>query len=157
MKRLVLMTALVAAGTSVACADNTPTRPIVDQPSFGLAAVPGPDDVIPSGERILGQSALEPVYDDENAGAIGFVSTPLKAPMKANPHAWSPIYIVVYPTTSTVDTPLLCQDVPVENCPDHGPEVAGLAQATEGDVYEAGVRGHDHLMDYPGGADFDVA
>jgi hypothetical protein len=29
-------------------------------------------------------------------------------------------YLPVYPTGSTVGT-LLCQDVPQENCPDHGP------------------------------------
>ena len=104
----------------------------------------------------MGQSVLEPVYDAEQAGAIGYVSTPMHAPMKANPRSWAPFYVVVYPVTSTVGT-LLCEHTPAENCPDHGPELAGLAQQTEPDVYGVGVLGHDHLMDYPGGNDFNIA
>jgi hypothetical protein len=113
---------------------------------------------VPSGERVTGQSVLEPVYNDEQAGTIGYVSTPLKAPtvVKANPAAWSPFYVPVYPFGSTVGT-LLCMHVPVDNCPDHGPGIADAAAAIMPDVYGAGVLGHDHLMDFPGGADFDVA
>lgn len=152
-----LVPCLLVAGAALACSDSSPTRAVAESPVAALASVPGPGQVIPSGQRVFHQSTLEPVYDDEHAGAIGFVSTPMNAPLKANPKAWSPIYIVVYPTTSAVTTPLLCQDVPVENCPEHGPVIAGLAQQKEPGVYGAGVRGHDHLMDYPGGADFDVA
>jgi len=48
--------------------------------------------------------------------------------------------------------------VPAENCPDHGPAVAGLAQALEPGVYGGGVIGHDHLMAGPGShGDFNVA
>ena len=104
----------------------------------------------------MGQSVLEPVYDDEQAGVIGFVSTPLHAPMKANPRAWSPFYVPVYPVGSTVGT-VLCQHIPLDNCPDHGPDVAGAAAAIMPAVYGGGVIGHDHLMDFPGGADFNVA
>jgi hypothetical protein len=113
---------------------------------------------VPSGERVTGQSVLEPVYNDEQAGTIGYVSTPLKAPtvVKANPAAWSPFYVPVYPVGSTVGT-LLCMHVPADNCPDHGPGIADAAAAIVPSVYGAGVLGHDHLMDFPGGADFDVA
>ncbi len=111
---------------------------------------------IPSGERLLGQSVVEPVYNDEQAGAIGFVSTPLHAPLKANPRAWSPFYVPVYPVGATVG-PLLCRHTPVENCPTHGNGIAAAAAAIVPSVYGSGVLGHDHLMDFPGGADFDVA
>ena len=103
---------------------------------------------------------LEPVYNDERAGVIGFVSTPLRAPLAANPRAWSPFFVPVYPVGSTVGL-VLCQHKPVENCPDHGPLIAGAAAAIMPSVCGpgdgSGVIGHDHLMDFPGGADFDVA
>ncbi len=40
---------------------------------------------------------------------------------------------------------LNCQDVPFENCVDHGPAIAGLAEKEEPTVYGEGVLGHDHL------------
>lgn len=122
----------------------------------GIAAASAAADPIPSGERILGQSVLEPVYDAERAGVIGFVSTPMHAPLRANPRAWSPFYVPVYPVGSTVGA-LLCRHMPTDNCPDHGPGVAGAAAQIIPGVYGGGVIGHDHLMDYPGGADFNVA
>lgn len=124
---------------------------------------------IPSGERIVGGSGahggtvVEPVYDDMT-GAIRYVSTPRGTPdpVKSAPIAAAPFYLPVYPTGSTVGT-LVCQDVPQENCPDHGPAVAGAAQAFSaalgfGSVYAGGVIGHDHLMAGPGsGGDFNIA
>jgi hypothetical protein len=110
----------------------------------------------PSGERILGASVVEPVYNDEQAGEIGYVMTPMKAPMKANPSAWAPFYVPVYPVGSTVGT-LLCQHIPVENCPTHGDGISGAAAAIVPSVYADGVLGHDHLMDFPGAADWNVA
>jgi hypothetical protein len=158
MKRLLLVPCLLVAGASLACADATPTQPAVAAPSYALSSHLPPGAMVPSGERVLGQSVLEPVYDAEDAGAIGYVSTPMHAPMHANPKAWSPIYIPVYPTSASPSVgTLLCEHTPVENCPDHGPEVAGLAQQVMPDVYGGGVLGHDHVMDYPGGADFDIA
>jgi hypothetical protein len=118
----------------------------------------------PSGERIVGGSGVhggtvvEPVYDDMT-GAIRYVSTPRGTPnpVNSNPRASAPFYLPVYPTGSTVGT-LLCQDVPQENCPDHGPAVAAAAQAIMGSVYIGGVIGHDHLMAGPGsGGDFNIA
>jgi hypothetical protein len=156
VKRLILMSCLAAAA-AVACADHAPTQPGSDPAVTALAHVPGAGQAIPSGERTMGQSVLEPVYDAEHAGAIGYVSTPMHAPMRADSAAWAPFYVVVYPTSSAVQTTLLCQDVPAENCPDHGPELAGLAQQMEPGVYGGGVRGHDHLMDFPGGNDFNIA
>jgi len=134
---------------------------LVAAASFVLAAVaamPAAGTSIPSGEVIHGQSVLEPVYNDET-GAIGYVSTPMHAPdpVKTNPRAWAPFYLPVYPVGSTVGPTLLCEDVPVENCPDHGPLVAGAAQAIMPSVYGGGVIGHDHLMDFPGGTEFNIA
>jgi hypothetical protein len=121
------------------------------------AAISGATGSIPSGERVHGQSVLEPVYNAEKPGVIGFVSTPMHAPLKANPRAWSPIYVPVYPVGSTVG-PLLCQHTPApDNCPTHGDGIAGAAAAIVPSVYGAGVLGHDHVMDFPGGADFNVA
>jgi hypothetical protein len=113
---------------------------------------------LPSGERILGNLVLEPVYDDMT-GAVAYVATPAKAPNfpgKANPHAWAPFYLVVYPTGSTAGSTLDCMGVP-GNCPDHDGLVAGAAGAIVPTVYGNGVIGHDHLMAGPGsGGDFNV-
>jgi hypothetical protein len=134
----------------------------------GLAAFPAAGATsAPTGERINGGSGanggtvLEPVYDDMT-GAIRYVSTPRGTPnpVHANPRATAPFYLPVYPTGSTVGSsfPLNCQDVPSENCPDHGPLVAAAAQAIMPTVYGGGVIGHDHLMAGPGShGDFNVA
>lgn len=113
---------------------------------------------LPSGERIVGNTVVEPVYDDMT-GAVRYVSTPRGAPnpVKSNPRASAPFYLPVYPTGSSVGT-LNCEDVPVENCPDHGPGVALAAMAIMPPVYGGGVIGHDHLMAGPGShGDFNVA
>src|SRR5207249_10308380 len=67
-----------------------------------VAATAATAGSIPSGERLLGQSVLEPVYDDERAGVMGFVSTPLHAPLKANAGAWVPFFRPVYSVGSSV-------------------------------------------------------
>jgi hypothetical protein len=100
---------------------------------------------------------LEPAYDAAHAGRVGYLLTPDKAPMKAPPVAWAPIYVPVYPVGTTAATNLSCMHVPVENCPSHGDAVAGAAQAIEPEVYGAGVLGHDHVLDFPGGDDFNIA
>jgi hypothetical protein len=114
---------------------------------------------IPSGQRTLAQNVLEPVYNDENAGEIGYIKQPehTAQPVPSNPHAWAPFYLVIYPVGSTAATTYLCMHLPVDNCPTHGPGVAAFAQATYPTVYGAGVIGHDHLMDFPGGSDFNIA
>src|SRR2546426_10540867 len=81
---------------------------------------------LPSGERTLGQSTLEPAYNDEN-GSIVFLLTPNHAPnpVKSNPKAWSPLYLLVYPTSAAASVGTLnCAHLPTENCPDHGDLVA---------------------------------
>ena len=129
-----------------------------------LWALPAAADSLPSGERLVGGTAsnggtvVEPVYDDMT-GQIRYVSTPRGTahPVPTNPRATAPFYLPVYPVGSTVPT-LNCQHLPVENCPDHGPGIAGLAQRFEPLVYGGGVLGHDHLMAGPGShGDFNVA
>lgn len=144
----------------------------------GIAVVSASADPTPSGERVLGGAlhggpvppggptkgtVLEPAYDDMT-GAIRYVSTPVGAPDPVNspPHAAAPFYLPVYPTGASVGT-LMCQNTPMENCPDHGGAVAGAAKGISaalgfGSVYSGGVIGHDHLMAGPGsGGDFNVA
>jgi hypothetical protein len=129
------------------------------------------------GSGTNGGQVIEPVYNDIT-GAITYVSTPSGTPnpVNANPKAWAPIYLPVYPTSSTVplNFTLNCQDTvgaplnTVENCPDHGPAVAAAVQAIASgftapftDIYAGGVAGHDHLLAPPGthkdGGDFNVA
>jgi hypothetical protein len=124
-----------------------------------VAVIPAAADSIPSGQRVFGQSVLEPVYNDQNAGQIGYIKQPEQAPqpLPASPVAWAPFYLVVYPVESTAATTYLCMHLPVDNCPTHGPGIAALAQSREPSVYGAGVAGHDHLMDFPGGPDFNIA
>jgi hypothetical protein len=126
---------------------------------WAVAAVPSAADSIPSGTRTLAQNSLEPVYNDEQAGQIGYIMRPehTAQPVNSNPTAWAPFYLVIYPVGSTAASTYLCMHLPVDNCPSHGPGVAAFAQATYPTVYGAGVIGHDHLMDFPGGSDFNIA
>src|SRR6266568_1648446 len=118
---------------------------------------------VPTGERSFHQASVEPSFDAAT-GNLGFLLTPVKAPdpVKANHKSWAPIYLPVYPTTSTVATPLNCMHTPAENCPSHGDLVASAAQAISaangfGSVYAGGVLGHDHVADFPSGDDFNIA
>ena len=113
---------------------------------------------LPSGERQLGQTIIEPGYDDRN-GKLIYIMTPMGAPFPshANGHAISPLFLIVYPNSAAgaVGT-MSCAHQGGDNCPDHGPDIAALAQATVPTVYGNGVWGHDHIMDGPGGSDFNV-
>lgn len=115
-------------------------------------------DPIPTGERTFHNSGLEPAYNAANAGQIGFFMEP-PGKMNASPKAWAPIYIVVYPTGTTAASTFSCMHVADgnDNCPSHGNLIAGLAKSTEPGVYGGGVAGHDHVLDFPGGDDFNIA
>jgi len=149
---------------------------------FALSAAASPaagptGEMLHGGSGSNGGSVIEPVYNDIT-GAISYVSTPRGTPnpVNSNPRASAPFYLPVYPTSSTVPSnfTLNCQDTAgaplntVENCPDHGPAVAGAVQSIASsftppftDIYAGGVAGHDHLMAGPGtkkdGGDFNVA
>ena len=111
----------------------------------GVAVATG----VPSGQRVLGQSVVEPVYDADSAGDIGFISTPQHAGAHSAEEARAPLYLPVYPTGSTVGA-LICPHTPVDTCPDHGPGIAALAQSMAPGVYGAGVIGHDHVAQLRG-------
>ncbi len=113
---------------------------------------------LPSGERILGQSTLEPAYNDSNGAIIYLLTPPNGGTVHSNPKAWSPLFVVVYPTSAAASVGTMnCAHVPADNCPDHGPGVAGAAAAIVPAVYGSGVWGHDHLLDAPGGEEFNIA
>ena len=145
--------ALVAAGLLVA---------LTGGPALGSGE--------PSGERILGQSAIEPAYDD-TTGNLTYLLTPIKSPFPThtNWHSVAPLYLVIYPASSTVPASfnLNCEGVP-GNCPDHDGFVAAVATGNvpaldpgEPGVYgtnPGAVPGHDHLVAIGGsGGDFNVA
>jgi hypothetical protein len=112
---------------------------------------------LPSGERQLGQTIVEPGYDVKTGNLI-YIMTPIGAPFPshANGHAVSPLYIIVYPNSAAKAVGTMnCAHDGGDNCPDHGPGIADLAQAVVSSVYGNGVWGHDHIMDGPG-SDFNV-
>ncbi len=119
-------------------------------------------DSVPSGERVTGQSTLEPAYNDLD-GSVTYLLTPNKAHFMANSRAMAPLYVIMYPTAVSAQIGTVnCQHQPADNCPDHGPELAGLAEAMVPSVYGAGVWGHDHILTAPPpgapslGGDFNV-
>lgn len=117
---------------------------------------------LPSGERYHGQTTVEPAYDDSN-GNLVYLLTPNKlAPLGSHPfggnqHAAAPLYIVVYPPTTSGT--FNCMGVP-GNCPDHDATIAGVATAVENGTYGTDptlVPGHDHLVGVAStGGDFNV-
>lgn len=105
-------------------------------------------DTMPSGERASGQSVIEVATNDAD-GSIVYLRTPTHVANAVNSSDQSaaPLYLVVYPTSATPSVGTLnCEDIPVENCPDHGPAIAGLAASVVPSVYGSGVVGHDHLV-----------
>jgi hypothetical protein len=137
--------------------------------AFALAAtaalatggvVAAADPLVPTGERDMHGNVLEGVYNAAN-GQIGYIMTPQQAkepqPVHTSPNAWAPIYVVEYPVGTTAATRFNCTHLPVENCPSHGDAVAAAAAAVEADVYGDGAIGHDHVLDFPGADDFNIA
>lgn len=134
----------------------------------------------PSGQRMYGNTsfdsatghftggggAVEPAYDD-STGTLVYLQTPNNVPVNLThvptdpstgmPVNVAPIYLPVYPVGSGIDPSTLnCSHQP-DNCPDHGPGVAGAAMGIESLVYADGVLGHDHLVGIAStGGDFNV-
>jgi hypothetical protein len=118
---------------------------------------------VPSGERQLGQTVIEPAYDDATGNLI-YLMTPIGAPFpsKANSHAVSPLYLIVYPNSAAASVGTMnCAHQPADNCGDHGPGISELAASVfpgvYGDADGSDVWGHDHILDAPGGSEFNVA
>ena len=139
----------------------------------GFAGVaPGSASTMPSGQVMYGNTSfsfttmtftggggtVEPAYNGAD-GSIIYLQTPNGSHVNANDHNTAPLYIPVYPAGAGIDaSSLQCQHWPVDNCPDHGPPIAGAAIALDGSVYSAngGVLGHDHIAGVKPHQDFNV-
>jgi hypothetical protein len=98
---------------------------------------------LPSGERQLGQTIVEPGYDDRT-GKLIYIMTPIGAPnpSHADAQAVSPLFIIVYPNSAAQSVGTMnCAHEGGDNCPDHGPGIAELAQTAVPSVYGDGVWG----------------
>src|SRR5215471_7302010 len=96
-----------------------------------------------SGQRAFGQVTVEPAIDYATGNEI-FLLTPDKVPMPSHAavRAQAPLYLVLYPESSTIDANTLnCQPV---NC-DHV------------QTFAYPLKGHDHLVGMPHTGDFNVA
>jgi hypothetical protein len=146
----------VRAGTALAAATMATVAALWASPA--LAAGGGP-----TGETILGQSAIEPAYNDVT-GNLVYLLTPIKSPFPTHtsPIAVAPLYLVEYPPSSSVPSQvnLNCMGVP-GNCPDHDGIVASVATGAMPAVYgtdPTAVPGHDHLVGIAAShEDFNVA
>lgn len=97
-----------------------------------------------TGQRNFAGASIEPAVDMATGSEI-FLLTPIHAQTNANPRAHAPLYLVMYPATSTVPASSLnCQPT---NC-DH---------ANTGPYGAAGYAGHDHLVGMPHTGDFNIA
>jgi hypothetical protein len=110
-----------------------------------------------SGQRNFAQVSVEPAIDYANGSTI-YLLTPIKAPFpsKANPVATAPLYLPLYPLSSTVSVddlncqPSNCDHVNVLPFPsaDYG-ALAGTDQRCvdfNGGGACSAVKGHDHLV-----------
>jgi hypothetical protein len=122
-----------------------------------------------SGQRKFGQVTVEPAIDNSNGNAI-YLLTPDKSPFpsKANPVATAPLYLPLYPVTSSVPSwelncqPSNCDHANVLPFPsvDYGalPGTAKLCVDFNGGNPCSPVEGHDHLVGVAStGGDFNVA
>jgi hypothetical protein len=124
----------------------------------GMLVATAANAQLPSGERELGKTVIEPGYDDRT-GELIYIMTPEGPPFpsKNNGNAVSPLFLVMYPHSAGASVGTMnCAHEGGDNCPDHGPVFATLAQNVVPDVYGEGVWGHDHIMDGPGGSEFNV-
>jgi len=94
-----------------------------------------------TGMRALGGTTIEPAIDDMTGQQI-FLLTPNKAPFpsKAPEKAQAPLYLVAYPTNSTVEGPFNCT-----------PTTCDHAQTVPLPWYPSNglLKGHDHLVGIP--------
>src|SRR5579859_3654914 len=96
-----------------------------------------------SGQRAFGQATVEPAVDLATGEEI-FLLTPNNTPLPVNAaqRAHAPLFLVLYPASSTVPASLLnCQPT---NC-DHA------------QTFSYPLKGHDHLVGVPNTGDFNVA
>jgi len=111
-----------------------------------------------TGHFVGGGGTIEPAYDDAT-GTLVYIQTPNNVPVHPNAHNVAPLYLPVYPAGMNINPATLnCAHVPADNCPDHGPAVAGAAIGNPNSTaYTGGVLGHDHLIGIAStGGDFNV-
>jgi hypothetical protein len=113
-------------------------------------AAPPPALTWQTGQRAFGQATVEPAVNDANGQQV-FLLTPNGAPFpsKAPDAAQAPLYLVAYPSTSTITDALNCTPT---TC-DHVPTV-GAPWYPNGGL----LKGHDHLVGIANtGGDYNVA
>lgn len=98
-----------------------------------------------SGQRNFAGASVEPAVDMATGSEV-FLLTPIHAQTNANQVAHAPLYLVLYPGTSTV--PASSLNCTPTNC-DHA-----NAFPPYGD---AGLKGHDHLVGLAHTGDFNIA
>jgi hypothetical protein len=110
-----------------------------------------------SGQRTFGQVSVEPAIDSANGNPV-YLLTPIKAPFpsKANPVATAPLYLPLYPMSSSVPAfelncqPTNCDHANVLPFPsvDYGalPGTDKLCTDFNGGNPCSPVEGHDHLV-----------
>ncbi|GAC1327022.1 MAG: hypothetical protein NVSMB22_18390 [Chloroflexota bacterium] len=124
---------------------------------------------LPSGQTAFGQGTVEPAYDD-STGNLVFLLTPNHAPFpsESNPRASAPLYIPMYPQSSTVSAfnclPTNCDHLNV--VPSGLVTSFGLQSVyptgtitTKYGTFTGGLyKGHDHLVGVAStGGDFNIA
>jgi len=138
----------IAAGVAAGSASTMPSGQVMyGNTTFDSA----------SGHFVGGGGTIEPAYND-TTGTLIYLQTPNGSQAHPNDHNVAPLYLPVYPAGSGIDPATLnCPHVPADNCPDHGPAVAGAVMSIEPSVYSHGVLGHDHLAGIASsGGDFNV-
>ena len=98
-----------------------------------------------SGQRNYAGASVEPAVDMATGSEV-FLLTPIHAKTMANPRAHAPLYLVMYPGTSSV--PASSLNCTPTNC-DHANTFPGYGAA--------GLKGHDHLIGMPHTGDFNIA
>jgi hypothetical protein len=140
---------------------------------FGLSATYAAAEAAVSGQTHFGQVTVEPAIDDVTGDQV-FLMTPDKAPFpsKANPAAQEELYLVAYPTSSTLAAsgfncqPTNCDHLNVLPFPNptydsNSGDLAGTSKACVD--YNSGnpctvYKGHDHLVGIAStGGEFNVA
>lgn len=158
----------VLAGFGCSAQSDQPTGLNARNPSL---LVSGASQQYYSGQRVFGaDNVVEPAVDDANGSTI-FLLTPshvpgVPFPSISNPVAAAPMYLPVYPATSTIDPstldcqPTNCDHVNVLPFPAPGYPNGGQTCVQYG--FPAGgcalLLGHDHLVGVAStGGDFNVA
>ena len=133
----------------------------------GVAMLFSSAAIAQSGEVTLGNSTIEPAFDDVTGNQV-FYLQPKGAPfpVNANAHAIAPLYAVVYPVQSTIPADSLnCQPTNCDHLnvlpfpdPDYGFASLSDCQQFNGGAPCSPVKGHNHLLGIAQtGGDFNVA